>query len=454
MWSFPFAIVAVTLFSKRAVTATLFDEVRLPLDRAPQGFYVATLEVTGQRKRLLVDTGSGDFWVRSRASLAAEKGHRHTFLDKYSGGSVSGNVFSGMVRFKQDTEATCQFGASSEDGLLQNFPSIDGIWGLGPKGSVEGLNVCLERHDRIQSRSFSISLNNRGGTIVLGASSVGFTKLPVVGSGTWSVPLLGISVRSPSDASQPVESQLLINADTALLDTGSSGIHGPTASIERLASALAAERHDDGTLQVRCEAHRPLPDATIQFRTQDGGEISVLLSVRDLLGTINSGGWCPLKLTHSKSGSWILGDAFFQRMNAVVFDYESLVVGISVKPDSLGVNHPQLNKLVVHHDHHHHATVSQHDTTVLHNPMSNTKTISANHTSSKMHDEEQTSMDDKILARQDEDIKSDEEELEELRRGDAEMMAKKNPVLLSRLSPFQTVGSSKTVLASDTATSS
>merc|ERR1719420_205079 len=99
--------------------------------------------------------------------MAAGNGHRRTFLDKYSSGSVSGAVFSGMVHFKQDVEAICQFGASSKDGVLGNLPSIDGIWGLAPKGSIESLALCLEHHDHIQSRSLSISLGDRSGTLVL-----------------------------------------------------------------------------------------------------------------------------------------------------------------------------------------------------------------------------------------------------------------------------------------------
>lgn len=439
MWSFLFAsTVAATSILREAATATSLDQVSLKLDRAPQGFYVATLEVAGRRKRLLVDSGSGDLWVRTKVSSpAAGKARRQTFLDKYSSGSVSGTVLSGTVHFKQDVEATCQFGAPlKEDGVLQNLVHVDGIWGLAPKGSVESLVLCLERQDRIQSRSVSISLDRGGGTLVLGASAAGFTKLPVVGSGTWSVPLLGISVQGHGDAAQSSETQVLSSANTALLDTGSSSIHGPAASIERLAGALAAERRNDGTLQVHCEPHRLLPDVTIRLRTQDSGEVSVLVSARDLLGRADSRGWCPLKLAHSKSGLWILGDVFFQRMNAVVFDYANLAVGISVKPDSLGCSQPQPDKVIVQpHDRRHYTPVSQHATTLSHDPVTRTKTILAKHTSSKTQgsgqnqtqrykDEEEIKTDEeiKITDKQEEEIKTDEEEMEEMKREEAEMM--------------------------------
>lgn len=422
MVHFVSSIVAATSILTAAAGATSFDELRLTLDRAPQGFYVAKLEVTGQRKRLLVDTGSGDFWIRSRGSMAAGKGHQHTFLDKYGSGSVSGSVFSGRVHFKQDVEAICQFGAG-QGGLLQNFPAIDGIWGLAPKGSIEGLARCLERQDRIQGRSISISLDDRGGTLVLGASATGLTKLPVVGSGTWSVALLRISVQHRSDSSQSLESQVLSGADTALLDTGSSSIHGPAASIERLAQAFAAERQDDGKLQVRCEPHSSLPDVTIQLPTQDGGEISVLLPARHFLQKADSRGWCSLKLAHSKSGQWILGDVFFQAMNEVVFDYENVIVGISVKSDALGVNQPEPGKLVPqHHNHYHHSTVSQHATAESQDAIANVEPSSTRQVSSNTQDAEQNAIDNSILTRQEEAIKMGEEEMEDLKMEDAEMM--------------------------------
>lgn len=317
------------------------SEVHVPLTRASQGFYTATISVTGQPSRVLIDTGSGDLWVPEHSSpisaTASKSAPGRIFKDKYGSGSVSGTVQSGMVEFAGGVGATCEFGlASQEDGMLEGLTTTDGIWGLAPAGHIEGLVQCLSRQKRIRTQAVSIVLSETGGSLILGASTDGLQMLPMVGNGkSWNVGLVGVSVRrhgaTSSGKTKDHDSQILASMDVALLDTGSSGIRAPSEDIERLAWALGAERRDDGIFRAPCRSQGGSQDVILKIRSSDGGEASIALSSLHLLTNADEQGWCDVSINPSTSGLWILGGVFFRRMKSVVLDYENRQVGFIPK---------------------------------------------------------------------------------------------------------------------------
>lgn len=331
--------------AKESMDARTSNVVSLSLKRAPKGFYTVSIDVNRESKRVLVDSGSGDFWVRTRMS-ALTAGQGRPFEDMYSSGTVSGRVLSGTVSFQTGVEEICDLGVLlHQDGVESSLPFVDGIWGLAPEGNIEGLVQCLQRRGRISFRRIGISLNDEGGVLQLGYQGVGEAVFPLVGSGTWSVRISELSVEQRKNGMPSSKTQVLARADSAILDTGSRGIHGPPAEIDRLILALGAQRFNDGTLRVHCKAQE-LPAVNLRLQSKDGNNVLVQIPAKQFLRELDSSGWCSLDLAHSKSGLWILGDVFFRQMEVVVFDYEKNEVSctqrtdaITQKPTSLPFSH-------------------------------------------------------------------------------------------------------------------
>lgn len=308
----------------------------ISLRRTQEGFYVASVGVFGLHPNVLVDTGSGDFWINSKVpvSLAGQPRGR-SFHVAYGSGSASGSVQTTEVTLGAGLEANCEVGiAAREDGLLENA-DLDGVWGLAPGGGVHGLVECMRNKNLLQSDSVMLSLRPDGGSLTLGANPSGLVHLSTVGDGQWMVPLLEVSITHAR--SSVTSGNLVESSSAALLDSGSSGIHAPAAAVHEIAIELSAlEKGNDqpltheymnkgNDLLVRCESK----DAVKLRLNAEFGEVDIDIPVSLLVGNHVSDGLCQLKLAESSSGQWVLGDSFFQRVKSVVFNYETRTVGIS-----------------------------------------------------------------------------------------------------------------------------
>lgn len=335
----------------RSTVAAESEGIKIPLERSAEGFYTATLQVASQSARLLVDSGSGDIWIpvidQSRSSFAALAAHLapgRPFHVKYGSSTASGTVQRGSVSFPDGLEAMCEYGlATHEDGQLQGLSSVDGIWGLSIGGSVENLVHCLWRQHRIPGKVLTLTLRPDGGSMELGAAPSGLHNFPIVGNGSaWSVPLHGVSVHWNEKRSE--KRAVIQDTEVALLDTGNRGIRAPASAMSKLAYDLTAEEHDGG-YRVPCKKGLPIPDLIFDLGSEDG-TFSVVLSSSHLLGDSDENGWCPLKIHPSGSDQWILGDVFFQRMSAVVLDYQRKTVGLQTLPDGSRPESPSLKPAV------------------------------------------------------------------------------------------------------------
>lgn len=346
------ALLAVVIFLAGACASPSEgpQDFTLHLTRAPQGFYTVRLSVMGQQSRFLVDTGSGDTWIpqgpASLASTAQKSIPGRPFRVAYGSGSASGTVQEGVVSFPGGPSGNCEYGlATREEGQLQELTGeVDGIWGLAPGGGIEGLLQCLAREGKISRQVMSLHLTEEGGTVSIGDVPKGLDvhKIPVIGNGkTWSVPLLSVFVqRHESSHSSKPKSDLLGGPQPALLDSGSSGLRAPSAAIEHLAWALAAERNDAGKFVIPCESRLQPPDIILRLGSE-ASPVDVSLNIQHLMGENDGRGWCSLSLNPSSSGEWILGGTFFRRVQAVVFDYQNSQVSVAVGADSTPSGQPR-----------------------------------------------------------------------------------------------------------------
>lgn len=362
--------------------ALLFDVaigaavVDLKLQRAPAGFYTVTLDVTGRRMSVLLDTGSRDFWVSSGSVLHGEPaahGTRSTY-GKYGGvghvlmpgspfhveydtDSVAGAVQSGTLTLFEKSgdpvSMTCEYGhAQKNAGTLLNR-SVDGVWGLAPGGSMESLVHCLYRQKAIQHRVVTLCLSDSSGLMRFGGSPNWWTvKLATVGvDSSWAVKLEGIALRSNGSNSL----QTVVDTPAqVVLDTGSQGLRGPSGSIRAIAEAIGA--HQSGPedhFQLLCSRLSSVPDLVLQLPMQAnrllrattnrsmtrvkstsshsrGIALGVVLPVRSLV--VNATGkHCNLQLRSGGSRApWIFGEVFFRQMHAVAFDF--VTQGIVIDP--------------------------------------------------------------------------------------------------------------------------
>jgi hypothetical protein len=294
------------------------------LVRTHAGFYVASLGVFGLHPTVLVDTGSGDFWISSKVAEAITNQPKgRSFHVAYGSGSASGTVQTADVSITDGLQANCEVGvATREDGPLETM-DVDGVWGLAPGGGVQGLVQCLRNKNLLNSETVALSLRpDGGGSMTLGAEPSGLVHLSTVGDGQWMVPLLEVSV---THARTSVTSGSLLQSSCgAVMDSGSSGIHAPGAAVHEIAIELSAIEKGSAFL-VRCESRDALK---LRFRAEFG-EVSVDIPAKLLVGNHVSDGLCELKLAESTSGQWVLGDSFFQRVKSVVFNYETRTVGIA-----------------------------------------------------------------------------------------------------------------------------
>jgi len=361
------------VFLQIAEVAVGSASVEIRLQREPEGFYTAALDVADHPMRVLLDTGSRDFWV-SQASNPHSKvpglatwstfgGIQHVLMPgspfhvEYGSDSVAGTVQSGLVKLPAKSgdpvSMTCEYGlALQRTGSLLNR-SVDGVWGLAPGGSMESLVHCLYRQKLIQHRIVSLHLAEHSGLMRFGGSPNWWTaRLAVVGvDQSWAVELNGISLHSSNSSSRTLQS-VTDKRTQVFLDSGSQGLRGPAAGIKALAQAIGADQSGPGghprvlcsrlssvpdlVLQLPMLAHRQLHKTDILTRLHltssqsRGTTLGIVLPARSLVGN-STGKWCTLQLRSTGvRGQWVMGEVFFRKMHAVAFDF--VTQGIVIDP--------------------------------------------------------------------------------------------------------------------------
>lgn len=326
------------------------DEVELQQTR--DGWYVAEILISGVKTKLAVDTGSGVLWARK--ALAASGNDTvpaaeapHGFVAQYGRGHVAGQVFEEIVRLHSEKPHKCAVGRAAEESKFwahQN--SIDGILGLGcSDGAAAGALSCIIPKATQKGsfhRTFCLQLRSGSGTLSIGfippqyQGNLVFMP-PTQDCGHWEVPLHSLLV--PKTLGEP-QSNLLSDTSRAILDSGSTGIVGPTFAIIPIARLLGATPAQAGDgegaeisfYQVPCAEIMSIPPVTFVLGTHYSAA-RVTLEGKDLVSVGDgSSKNCHLRLAGWETESWILGRVFLQKLQAVVFNLQNHQVALAVQP--------------------------------------------------------------------------------------------------------------------------
>jgi hypothetical protein len=174
--------------------------------------------------------------------------------------------------------------------------------------------------------------NESAGEIVFGgvdpdhvASSFTFVNLTdssggQLSPGLWAVPLEGVKVGSTSPT--------LVGSTTAIIDSGTSFLVGPTEEVEAIASVFGATRYNilPGMWQMPC-------NSTAQSVAFTIGGRDFVLTAEDMV-VMRHDGICYIGLSKGSDGqvqvgqTWILGDVFMRRFY-VQFDFGRRRIGFA-----------------------------------------------------------------------------------------------------------------------------
>ncbi|KAH6944618.1 hypothetical protein HPB50_004269 [Hyalomma asiaticum] len=271
-----------------------------------QYFATLTIGTPPQNFKMLVDTGSSNFWVpsidcddsmvcRNSAKFDCSKSStcikgRRTVRIRYSGGVVRGNMTVDNVGVASLTVAPYKFvEVGHSDGKIYRKAQYDGIFGLAYPGLAQGGQIPLfdtmMRRNIVTERVFSIYLSKQpseqnGGELYFGGIDTqrytGDIHYVAVNERVhWQVPMDNIDVQG---------TQLCVGGCNAIVDSGNSFLSGPSDEVETLNNVIGANKTSAGFI------------------------------------TIPTGGAeCFTRIDSNRSGDWVLG-AVFMRTYYTVFD--------------------------------------------------------------------------------------------------------------------------------------
>lgn len=303
-----------------------------------------------QNFTVIVDTGSSWLWLPSTSCLAQCPNAR-AFFDPLKSGTFHSlglpmELKYGMGRAvgKLSADRTAIAGAEAGEHAfilidsnsdMANLQS-DGILGLGFSSLSSGFPTLIERlkaRGAIQSAVFSIYLTREtaelesvvtfGGFDLAKYSSGGTVQyIPLQGKpGYWSVALKSIYVdREPMSP----------GVFTAIIDSGTSFIHGPAIPVQSLLSSIQSSGMCDnigGMLLCTCTWYYPKRNYPILTFVLGSGE---RFEVRPETYMLEDGGQCLVMISELGSGAefWILGDVFMREYYSI-FDMDNARIGFT-----------------------------------------------------------------------------------------------------------------------------
>lgn len=314
-----------------------------------------TLGTPPQQFTVVFDTGSSNLWVPSSTcpwkDIACLLHHKYDhsasstyvangtkFAIPYGSGDCSGFLSYDTI-FMGNVSVTKQlFGeATAEPGLSWVAAQFDGILGMGyPSIAVDGVTPPF---DNMMARKvfsdniFSVYLSKdpsakTGGELVLGGIDSkyytgDFSYVPVTKKGYWQFALDSVNIGGK-------DAGYCSGGCSAICDTGTSLIAGPTANISDLNKKIGALPIIKGEAIIPCNTIPSLPDVSF---TLNGKEFSLkpadyVLKVSQMNETICISGFLGIDLPPEIGPLWILGDVFI-RDYYTVFDRDQDRVGFA-----------------------------------------------------------------------------------------------------------------------------
>jgi len=313
---------------------------------------------------VVFDTGSANLWVPSakckgfniacllhrryasaRSSTYVEDGH--PFSIRYGSGSMAGFISVDSLTIGSLTLPNATFAeAVSEPGIAFAITKFDGILGLAyPAISVDGMRPIFQsllQSGALAEPVFAFYLSKAasaapGGVLMLGGIDTNYFTgpihyFPVSRKAYWQFDMEGIDV-----GGAPFE-----RGSSAIVDTGTSLLVGPTDGVKKLVQTLglpADAAAISGQYAIPCERVPDLPTLTFKIAGRDyslSGEEYVLRleaggqKAACLLGVM------AMDIPPPAGPLWILGDVFLSKYFSI-YDFGNDRVGLALANPSPAV---------------------------------------------------------------------------------------------------------------------
>jgi len=307
------------------------------------GYYgQATVGTPPQTFNVIFDTGSANLWVPNKqVGLVGLLKHKYdssksstyvkngsAFKIQYGSGPVSG-IWSEDTVTIGGLDAKSQLFAEVENakglGLAYGIGKFDGILGLGwDRISVDGVKTPF--HNLVDAGElaepvFAFYLgDNAPGALVLGGTDKShytgdFTYVPLKAEDYWRIALDDLTVGGKS----------MTTTKTAIVDSGTSLLAGPTADVTKLAALVGATKIINNEYSIPC-TKSDAPDMVFTI----GGK-PYTFKFNEYI--IKSGSTCLWAVTGidvpAPNGPlWILGDVFMRKYYTV-FDWGNKRLGFA-----------------------------------------------------------------------------------------------------------------------------
>lgn len=303
-----------------------------------------SLGAPAQKFQVIFDTGSSDLWVASSKCDSSCGRHAKYDSSKSSSYKVNGTAFnieygSGPVSGFESVDNLNMGGLIVKDqifaevtdasglGAAYKLGKFDGILGLAfPVLSVNHVPTCFQNvveQGLVDNAEFSFYLgNNAPGELVLGGADPAhyfgsITWEPLKAATYWEIQMQDFQVGGKSFAT---------GGCSAIVDSGTSLLTGPSESVAEIAKAIGAKEIIAGEYMVACD-YDNLPNFDIVI----GGN-TYTLTPKDYLipdGNLCLLGMMGLDIPRPTGPLWILGDVLMRKYYTV-FDTANKRVGFAL----------------------------------------------------------------------------------------------------------------------------
>lgn len=292
----------------------------------------------GQTFQVIFDTGSSNLWVpnqkfgshavydHTKSSSYVKNGT--TFNVRYGSGPVSGYFSSDTVtmgQFSVENQVFAEVNNVKGLGQAYSMGKFDGILGMGwDTISVDGVETPF--HNLVQSGKlddavFAFYLGNKApGELIFGGVDQKhftgtFSYVPLKWEGYWEIAMDSFKVGGKSATT----------ATSAIVDSGTSLLAGPTADVAALAKMVGATKFLNGEYLISCSKPAPDFDITLGGKTYTLTKDDYIIQAGD-----NMCLWAVIGIDvpAPRGPLWILGDVWMRKFYTK-FDYGQKRLGFA-----------------------------------------------------------------------------------------------------------------------------